>query len=92
MPVSGSTSLATGLVEITIGFDQVAPPSVERSTPVNEAFGASSPEPLPKCITSTSVPLGSTAIWFPIVNRFWFCGAMSRGVDHVAPPSVVIEK
>jgi hypothetical protein len=38
------------------------------------------------------VPLGSTTIWFPIVNMFWFSGAMSRGVDHVAPPSVVIEK
>jgi hypothetical protein len=48
VPVSGSTSLATGLVETTIGLDHVAPPSVERMTPVNEAFGASNPEPLPK--------------------------------------------
>src|SRR5262249_13847017 len=53
---------------------------------------ASRPEPLPKCIASTRVPFGSTTIWFPIVNMFLFCGLMSRGVDQVAPPSVVIEK
>ncbi len=46
-PVSGSTSLTTGLFEIRMGFDQVLPPSVERATPVRDALGSSCPEPLP---------------------------------------------
>jgi hypothetical protein len=82
--------LATGSVDTTIGELQWSPPSVERRTPVNEAFGASRPEPLPKWKMSTSVPSGSTAIWFPIVKMFWL-GPICRGADHVPPPSVVSE-
>ena len=38
---------------------------------------------------STSVPFGSTAIWLPTVNSFWFPPRMSRGVSQVWPPFVV---
>src|SRR5437660_5932189 len=90
VPLSGSRTGVTVLSVITTGLDQVAPPSVERIAPSSEAFGV--PKPFQNRKTSTSEPSGSTAIWLPIVARFLFCARMSRGVDQVAPPSVVIEK
>jgi hypothetical protein len=46
-PVSGSRSCTTGLFEIWIGGDQCDPPSVERITPISDAFGWSNPDPFP---------------------------------------------
>src|SRR5438034_1309304 len=41
---------------------------------------------------STSVPSGSTAIWLPTVNSFWFPPRMSRAGSQVWPPFVVREQ
>jgi hypothetical protein len=47
------------------------------------------PEPFRSSKMSTSVPFGSTAIWFPIVNSFWLPTRMSRAGSQVWPPFVV---
>jgi hypothetical protein len=65
-PVSGSTTGVTELLAITIGLDQVAPPSVERTSPSTEP---GSDKPLDRKKTSTSEPSGSTAIWLQLRRK-----------------------
>src|SRR5581483_1627138 len=89
-PVSGSRTSTERSCAITIGSLQVLPWSVERITACTNWFGdGCTPEPRARLKTSTSVPSGSTAIWLPIVNRLALRLRMSRGVDQVAPASVV---
>src|SRR5207244_1088795 len=79
--------------EMSITFDQVVPWSVERITDSWNWFGDDcAPDPLRSSKMSTSVPSGSTTIWLPTVNSFWFRPRMSRGASQVWPPFVVREK
>src|SRR6266545_2909154 len=89
-PLSGSTRLVKAMLEILIGWLQVRPASLEIITASKNWFAEGwRPDPRNSVNTSTSVPSGSTTIWFPIVKMFVL--AIPTGVDHDAPPLVVRE-
>src|SRR5438128_1916673 len=90
-PVSGSRTTRDPSVEMSITFDQVVPWSVERITDSWNWFGdGCAPDPLRSSKMSTSVPSGSTTIWLPTVNSFWFRPRMSRGASQVWPPFAAV--
>src|SRR3954451_15138241 len=70
--------------EIVLTGDQCWPASVDTIAPMKFWFGEGcTPEPRPLQKTSTSVPLGSTAIWLPRVNTFALL--IATGVYQAAP-------
>src|SRR5438093_11187526 len=76
---------------ILIGAPQVLPPFFETSAVQRYCWGEGwTPEPR-KDIAAilTSVPSGRTAIWLPVIQMTDLI--IGTGVDHVSPPSSVLE-
>src|SRR5919198_316977 len=71
-PVSGSVTSTTSTSLTLIGDDQLSPRSGERMTATSQ-HERWTPEPWNRNVPFTSVgtepPLGTTTIWFPIVNE-----------------------
>ena len=81
-----------------IGFDHVAPPSVERITATDSVSRWLCPRPPlvwirsnPSISTPLAGPAVGTTIWLPIVWFFSPGSKMGRPVLQVTPPSVVLE-
>jgi hypothetical protein len=94
-PVSGSTTPTVSTSLTVMGSDQVTPRLVERRTATSQ-HGRCTPEPWNNHMAFTSVgtpPLGTTAIWFPIVNEIAFCSSkMARAGSQETPPFVDLAK
>src|SRR6266852_7961021 len=93
-PVSGSLTGSCSMAGPVMTLDQVTPWSVERTTATRfwAACGGWLFEPPRAGKTSITVPSGSTTISLPNADTFCLKLVRFRGVDQVAPPSVVREK